>query len=386
MNLFTIPLRNLGRRPLRTILLTTVFTIGVMSVVSIQQLSEVVGNNLEEKMSKFGANILVTPKTESLSVSYGGLDLGNVAYGAHELKGEPVLGAIRNIELKDRLSAVAPKFAAISKIEGTPVAIVGVSMADELNIKTHWYPEGKFPQSSQEVLIGRRAAAKLGLAPGSDIEIEGNSLTVAGVLDATGTEDDNVIFMDIDLLRDSVGRPGAVHFIEVAALCAGCPIDEIVQQIVKAVPDTEVKALQHVVKQRMSAIGFVNRMAWSVSGVILLTACFMISLSIFSAVNERKTEIGLMRSLGFSTGSVFSIFCLEALFIGSMAGIAGYTGGFLASGKILEALDLGEANISFDPVSFGITFIAVAGLSVLSAIVPSLRATRVDPSRTLVSL
>ena len=386
MNLFTIPLRNLGRRPLRTILLTTVFTIGVMSVVAIQQLSEVVGTNLEEKMNKFGANILITPKTESLAVSYGGLDLGNVAYGAHELESGPALNAIRSISLKDRLSAVAPKFAAISKVNGTPVAVVGVSMADELNIKTHWYPEGSFPQNQNEVLLGRKAAGSLGLKAGDQIAIEGNSLHVAGVLDATGTEDDNVIFMDIDLLRNSVGRPGAVHFIEVAALCAGCPIDEIVQEIVKAVPNAEVKALQHVVKQRMSAIGFVNRLAWSVSGVILLTACFMIGLSIFSAVNERKTEIGLMRSLGFSTSSVFSIFCLEALFIGSMAGIAGYTGGFLASGKIIKTLELGEADITFDPTMFGITFLAVAGLSVLSAIVPSLRATRVDPSRTLVSL
>ncbi len=112
----------------------------------------------------------------------------------------------------------------------------------------------------------------------------------------------------------------------------------------------------------------------------------MIGLSIFSAVNERKTEIGLMRSLGFSTGSVFSIFCLEALFIGSLAGVTGYIGGFFASGKILKTLDLGKADITFDPFAFGLTFLAVAALSVLSAVIPALRATRVDPSRTLVSL
>jgi len=386
MNLFTIPLRNLGRRPLRTILLCAVFTIGVMSVVSIQLLSTVVGNSLEEKMSKFGANILITPKTESLSVSYGGLDLGNVAYGSHELDGAPVLKAVRGIELKERLSAVAPKFAAISKVKDQQVAVVGVSMADELSIKTHWYPLGRFPEKQNEIIIGFNAAAKLGFQPEDTLEIEGNNLLIAGILDPTGTEDDNVIFMDIDLLRNSVGRHGAVHFIEVAALCAGCPIDEIVQQISGAVPGAEVKALQHVVKQRMSAIGFVNQMAWTVSGVILLTACFMIGLSIFSAVNERKTEIGLMRSLGFSTSSVFSIFCLEALLMGCISGILGYTGGFFASTEILQRLNMGEAEIVFDPQAFALTFMAVAGLAFLSATIPSLRATRVDPSRTLVSL
>ncbi|WP_415718700.1 ABC transporter permease [Maridesulfovibrio sp.] len=386
MNLFTIPLRNLGRRPMRTILLCAVFTIGVMSVVSIQLLSTVVGNNLEEKMSKFGANILVTPKTESLAVSYGGLDLGNVAYGSHELNGAPVLKAVRGIDLKERLSAVAPKFATISKINNQQVAIVGVSMDDEIKIKTHWYPQGRFPESRNDILVGFNAAAKLNIKPGDSLKIEGNDLYVAGILDPTGAEDDNVVFMDIDLLRNSVGRPGAVHFIEVAALCSGCPIDEIVQQISKAVPDAEVKALQHVVKQRMSAISFVNQMAWTVSGVILLTACFMIGLSIFSAVNERKTEIGLMRSLGFSTSSVFSIFCLEALLMGCISGIMGYAGGFFASTEILQRLDMGEAEIVFAPQSFGLTFLAVAGLAFLSATIPALRATRVDPSRTLVSL
>ncbi len=386
MNLFTIPLRNLGRRPLRTILLTAVFTVGVLSVVSIQMISSVVGHSLEEKMSKYGANILITPKTESLSVSYGGLDLGNVAYGAHEFKGTPAISNIKDIELKDRLSAVAPKFAAITKVKETPVAAVGVDMAEELNIKTHWVPTGRFPESPDEILVGAEAAEKLGLEAGDKVDIEGSKLSVAGILDPTGTEDDNVIFTDIDFLRNQAGRPGAVHFIEVAALCSGCPIGDIVGQIEKALPGTEVKALQQVVKQRMSATRFVNRMAWSVSGVILLTACFMIGLSIFSAVNERKTEIGLLRSLGFPTRSIFSIFCLEALFMGLCAGIAGYLGGYFASQKIIEALELGKADILFAPENFVLTFCAVAALSLLSAAIPSLRATRVDPSKTLVSL
>ena len=59
---------------------------------------------------------------------------------------------------------------------------------------------------------------------------------------------------------------------------------------------------------------------------------------------------------------------------------------FFASTEILQRLDMGEAEIVFTPQSFGLTFLAVAGLAFLSATIPALRATRVDPSRTLVSL
>ena len=76
MNILTIPLRNTWRKPTRTMLLLMVFTLGVMSIVALYQVSLVIGTSMEKKLSKYGANILVLPSTETLSVSYGGFHLG----------------------------------------------------------------------------------------------------------------------------------------------------------------------------------------------------------------------------------------------------------------------------------------------------------------------
>ena len=43
-----------------------------MSIVALYQVSLVIGTSMEMKLSTYGANILVSPSNETLSVSYGG--------------------------------------------------------------------------------------------------------------------------------------------------------------------------------------------------------------------------------------------------------------------------------------------------------------------------
>ncbi len=96
----------------------------------------------------------------------------------------------------------------------------------------------------------------------------------------------------------------------------------------------------------MASVHFVQKLALSVSLVILVTAAAMIGLSMLSAVNERKKDIGILRSLGYGKSQVFPIFCLEAGFIGALAGFIGYVGGFGASFKALDYLALAEGAVS----------------------------------------
>ena len=137
----------------------------------------------------------------------------------------------------------------------------------------------------------------------------------------------------------------------------------------------------------MYTIHFVQHLALSVSLILLLTACAMISLSLLASVNERKHEIGVLRSLGYSKARVFAIFCLEALFMGLAAGLLGYVCGFAASFKVMDALELsGQANLGFNFTHLALTLGAVGLVSCLSAALPAWRAANTDPSQALVML
>ena len=387
MNILTIPLRNTRRKWVKTLLLLLVFSLGVTSIVSLNYVSSVVGDSLEKKLTAFGANILVMPKNEKLTVSYGGFAMGDMALGVADLSESEVVERVTGIKLKDRISVVAPKLVAMTKVNGVAVGVVGVRWDREKVLKGYWAVDGAFPAMENGVLVGSRAAASLKLKPGMDVDLGGTQAHVTGVLMPTGSDDDSVIFAAMDFAQAHFGTPDRVNFVEVAALCAGCPIEEIVAELNQALPGTDIQALQSIVKQRMYSVNFVKQLILTVSLVILFIACCMVGVTMLASVNERIKEIGLMRSLGFGRGAVFAIFCFEAMLIGVAAGLVGYFGGYALSLKVVALLDLAEeAVIAFHPGHLALTGLLIVAVSVLSAFFPAWKAASVEPSEALISL
>jgi len=381
MNILTLPLRNLRRKLMRTSILITVFTVGILSVVMLYHVSESVGHSLEKKMTEFGANILIYPKSDSLNISYGGLSMGNLSYQIEYLKEKESIQAIRGIEFNENISTVAPKLISITKHKGAAIAVTGVIWEEEARIKNYWAVNGKMPTEANEAIIGEKAAEFTGLNIGSAVNLGDGEIVISGILQKTGTEDDNMIFADLHTVQSHTDKHNMINFIEVAALCAGCPIEDIVAQIQTKLPDTDINALQNIVKQRMSTINFVKQMVLLVSAVILVIACFMLAMFMLASVNERKKEIGILRAVGYSGSMIFVIFGFEAMLIGIFAGIFGFLGGYFSSVELLQRLNLGEAaHVVFNPVMMAVVVISVAVLSVTAAALPALKATKVQPT------
>ncbi len=412
MNLFTIPLKNLRRKALRTTMLTLVFSAGIIAVVALYYVSASIGESLEQKLTAYGANILIRPHSESLDVSYGGFSMGNLSYNTQKLNRRDVEKGIRGIEYKDRISAIAPKLLESSVIAGRETAIVGVEWEQELHLKSYWFTDsynygghvnsGDAPAEptgdsyglnyddefgANDLIAGNTAAKLLGLTKGGQIEIDGASFHVAAVLPPLGTDEDRLVFVDINTLQSIKQKPGEITFIEVSALCSGCPIEDIVAQIKSALPDTEVVAMQSVVKQRMFTVDFVKNLVLVISGVILVIACFMLAVFMMASVTERRSEIGILRSMGYSRGKIFCLFSFEAFVIGIVSGVIGFTAGYFTAIKILAKMDLAGGT----PAHFSITHLlicvaVVCAVSVAASIIPALKAARTEPAGAIIRI
>lgn len=387
MNITTLSFRNMRRKPARTLLLMMVFTLGISSIISLYQISQVVGLNLEKKLTAFGANIIIKPKAETLSVSYGGFSLGEMLFEIPQLQHQESLEAVSSIALRDRISLVAPKLITTEKIGQHRAAVIGVEWQEELALKSYWAVEGAFPTSENQLILGKSLSEKTGLVVGDSITLSDRLFEISGVLYETGTDDDTAVFMALPSLQGLTDADNSISFIEIAALCKGCPIEDIVTQLEEALPGGDVKALQNVVNQRMASIHFVQKLALLISLIILLTAAAMIGLSMLSAVNERKKDIGILRSLGYKKSSVFFIFCLEAAIIGSLAGITGYVSGFFASFSILDLLAIADATPPVFSLShFVLTPLFFSGIAVVSVMYPAWKGASIEPSNALTAL
>ena len=387
MNLLTIPLRCARRKWPRTLLLTLVFALGATSMVALWHVSRVVGEGLERKLTAFGANILVSPRAETLAVSYGGVSLGNLLYEVRHLDEAQTLDAIRSIDLANRLSAVAPKLVGTAAVGNEQVPVVGVRFDQEQTIKRYWRIKGLFPTRENEVVLGSTVAARLGLDYGSSFRLGNEEVSVAGVLSPTGGDDDTVVLAALTLAQRLFHLPGKVNFVEVSALCAGCPIEDIVAQLGAKLPGLDVKALRSVVEGRMASVHFVQHLTLAVALVILVSACAVVGFSMLSAVNERKAEIGLLRSLGYTRGGIFAIFCFEALLLGAAAGAIGSLAGFALGSRVVLMLDAAsEVLPRFDSVEALAVSLGMALVAALAAAYPAAKAARIEPSAALVAL
>lgn len=83
MNLTDISLSNLRRRKAKAAFILVGLLVGVTAVVAFLSLVDALTRDINEKLEKYGANIMIVPKTENLSLTYGGLSIGGISFEMH---------------------------------------------------------------------------------------------------------------------------------------------------------------------------------------------------------------------------------------------------------------------------------------------------------------
>src|SRR5512143_3578001 len=108
MKLHKISLNNLRRRKAKMAFLTIGLMVGIATIVTLVTLTKSMSSDIERKMDEFGANILITPASHDLSMSYGGITLGGVTFDQREIREED-LAKIATIRNSKNISTIAPK-------------------------------------------------------------------------------------------------------------------------------------------------------------------------------------------------------------------------------------------------------------------------------------
>ena len=383
MNLKDIAFKNLMRRKAKALFVLAGLVIGVSTVVALISFVDAMTQNINHKLEKYGANILIVPKTENLSLTYGGLSLGGLSFEMKEIR-EEELARIPSIKNAANVAAVGPIVLGAVQVGEKKVLMAGVDFRASRVLKPWWKIEGDIP-GPNGVLLGAEAAKVFGLRPGGRVSIGDRELEVSGVLFPTGSQDDQLIFAHLKTAQAILGKTGKVSMAEVTALCKDCPIEEMVKQISGVVPGAKVMAIQQVVKGRMEALSQFKSFSYGVSGVVILVGSLVVLVTMMGSVRERTQEIGIFRAIGFRKSHVIRIVFLEAGFISGVAGIIGYIIGMGAT-RVAVGFFTEDGAVPVDYTLAGLAFLLAIVLGLISSIYPAFLAARLDPNDALRAL
>jgi putative ABC transport system permease protein len=371
----TLVLRNLSRRKARTVFNSIGLVLAIAVIVATFTISNSMELQISEEVEKYGPNIVVTPDTKSINVPYGNVMVGKSTFQANQLEKLTSIPNAKNIRI------ISPKLFLQAQSAEQTLLVAGLNFESELYLKVWWDINGNMPKDSyNEALLGSVVLEVLELSVGSVFELNGAKFTVSGYLSETGSNDDYTVFIPLVSAQDLAKQPGEISLVDIGALCTDCPVEDISNQIMTAIPGIKATPILQAVETRMQTVEKASKFSLMLALVVLLAGCIGVMNTMVSSIHQRKREIGVLMSLGADNIFVYKIFLFEALLLGIVGGIIGSCLGVIISvilGPVMTSTStsLGSIPIFVFPLSMGVSIFTC----LLASIHPTWRATKIDP-------
>ncbi|MEI6448974.1 MAG: FtsX-like permease family protein [Actinomycetes bacterium] len=387
--------RSLTAHKLRTILTTLAILLGVAMISGTYVLTDQIDRGFTEIFSDAykGTDVTVT-KQAKFSGQLTGATAGLPQSTVDEVKAVDGVAAVFGYVTGMGAVAIDGK---LVETMGSPTLFFSYSPND---IAPPQYFQGAPPAKSGEVAVIEKLAVDQKLAVGSPLTvITGNGpheARVSGVFRFAAQSSLGGSLIIHTTLADAqswFGMEGRVSEIDVKAE-PGVSADTLAQRIREALPaDTEVKtgaqAAADQTKSVSDSIGaFLKPVLLSFGGIAVLVGAFIIFNAFSMTVAQRRRELAMLRALGATRRQVLFSLAGEALVMGVFASLIGmFVGLGVAAGVNqvfkLAGFDIPSAGLALQPRTIVIALAVGVVVTLLSALIPAQRATRVPPMAAL---
>jgi putative ABC transport system permease protein len=263
------------------------------------------------------------------------------------------------------------------------------------------YPECKMPPDQLRAFQSERTAAAIGrslaekqkLKLGQKITLKGDispvdlELTVRAIFKAS-TGDDNVMYFHRKYLEEGLpqerkGRVGTFGIMADSADSVTRIAREIDEMFRNSDTQTKTESERAFMLSFVSMLGNVKLFLLSICGAVVFTILLVSGNTMAMSVRERIKEIGVLKTLGFTTGKVLTVIIAESVIIALIGGLLGCSLAYLA------CLGLGQLEIMFStglpmpPVVMAVSLSVAIAIGLLSSVLPALNASRVPIAEAL---
>jgi putative ABC transport system permease protein len=412
--------QSIRRSPRRKAMTVAAVAMGAAVATAMLGVMLDIGDRVSRELRSVGANLMVTPKARSLPVEIGGLSFRPVS--SADYIPEAQLPKIKSTFWQLNITGFSPSLKAATAIGAFHVPVEGVWFRRHLRgpdgsmieaglrtVNSAWKVDGQWiddrdrNEADAEAMAGGAIARRLGLRPGGTVRIFGQPFTVAGIVSTGGDEEDR-IFVRLEVLQRLVNRPGQVDSVQVGALTKPedvfarkdptkmspkeydrwyCTpyISSIAHQIEEALPMAVAKPIWRVADNEGKVLAKIRGLMLLISLAALVSAGLTVWSVMATTVLERRAEIGIMQATGASNGLVAALFSVEVALEGAAGGLIGSWVGLLLADWVGRSVFHNSLQIPavLGPIVVGAAVIA----SVAGAAQPLRRALLLEPAVTL---
>jgi putative ABC transport system permease protein len=286
-----------------------------------------VEHQLTQEFRTLGANVVISP--------------GQIAKAADA--GAPVLmdedTVMRAIDQTHASSVVAaaPYLYVVARAANTPVVVAGTWLDETPKLAPTWKLEGEWTASRGDLarcLVGRNVARQFKLAPGAPLELKYLDriarLTVAGVVDAGGTED-NQVLVNLPVVQSLTQKWNAIGLAQLSVTGSTQTIAEYAAQLATALPQFEVQPIRQVTEAEGTMLHRIQLLIVSMVALILILTALCVLATMAALAMERRADVGLMKALGGSISRIVGLFLAEVGVLGAAGGLIGCIAGVALS-------------------------------------------------------
>jgi putative ABC transport system permease protein len=373
----------LRARPLRAFLSALGIAIGIAAMTAVVGISASSRADLDARLAALGTNLLTVGPGRTMFGEDATLPDESVAMISRiaPVRQVAAVGAVTDTPVyrNDRIPVAETGGLSVRAAQLDLPATVGASLASGawLNAATATYPAA---------VLGAQAASVLGIAKaGVQILVGGRWFTVVGVLDAVplAAELDTAVLVGWEAAGEYLGFDG--HPTTVYTRTDDAWVSAV-QAVLAATAnpsspnEVEVSRPSDALAAREATNQTFTALLLGLGAVALLVGGIGVANTMVISVLERRSEIGLRRSLGATRGQIRTQFVTESLLLSLLGG---------AGGVLLGALvTAGYAMMQSWPATVP-TWVIIGGVSatvvigVLAGLYPAVRASRLSPTEAL---
>lgn len=223
------------------------------------------------------------------------------------------------------------------------------------------------------------------------LRINNTDFRVVGIVEPSGPQFENWIYLPIDQVRTLFNREGDLTRI-IVQVQDGFTVEGVAANIEEEMrrdrglaegeEDFTVFTMQDVLGSFRSILSVVQAVVIGIASISLLVGGVGIMNTMYTSVSERTREIGIMKAVGAKDRQVLIIFLLESAIIGFIGGMIGV---LLGAGMSIGVVEVASRFTSV-PVGTAITPQLVIGallfssiVGMLSGVFPARKAAHMEP-------